>query len=155
MNDLSASSIKRVYLDVCVLCRPFDDQQQMRIRLETSAAELILTHLQVNRRQLIFSSVHQVEIAAIRNTEERQQLLLLLEQVGTAAHCNLALARQRAQELTAQGMGAADAAHVAFAEQTLADFVSVDSRLLKQCQRLKIKIWYGTPQAYCEKENLQ
>jgi hypothetical protein len=23
---------KRVYLDVCALCRPFDDQAQMRIR---------------------------------------------------------------------------------------------------------------------------
>jgi hypothetical protein len=26
---------RRVYLDVCTLCRPFDDQTHIRIRLET------------------------------------------------------------------------------------------------------------------------
>jgi len=31
---------KQVYLDVCALCRPFDDQQQVRLRLETNAVEL-------------------------------------------------------------------------------------------------------------------
>jgi hypothetical protein len=30
-----------VYLDVCSLCRPFDDQKYSRIRLETEAVNLI------------------------------------------------------------------------------------------------------------------
>lgn len=79
----------------------------------------------------------------------------ILDKVGTAIDFRMPLARQRAEELTAQGRGAADAAHVAFAEQAQADFISVDSRLLKQGQRIGIRVWYGTPQAYCEKENLQ
>lgn len=36
----------RVYLDVCVLNRLFDDQRQMRIRLETDAILLILKFIQ-------------------------------------------------------------------------------------------------------------
>jgi hypothetical protein len=36
---------RRVYLDVSALCRPFDDQAQMRIRLETDAVLLILSHV--------------------------------------------------------------------------------------------------------------
>ncbi|MEK8020003.1 MAG: hypothetical protein VSS75_024280 [Candidatus Parabeggiatoa sp.] len=36
---------KRVYLDVCALSRPFDDQRQVRIQLESSAVTLILEHV--------------------------------------------------------------------------------------------------------------
>ena len=45
MSESDQSTAKNVYLDVCALCRPFDDQQQVRIRLETSAVELILAHV--------------------------------------------------------------------------------------------------------------
>jgi hypothetical protein len=34
------------YLDVCTLCRPFDDQNMMRIRLETDSYHLILQAIQ-------------------------------------------------------------------------------------------------------------
>jgi hypothetical protein len=34
--------VKRIYLDVCCLNRPFDDQRQDRIRLEAEAIERIL-----------------------------------------------------------------------------------------------------------------
>ena len=33
-------STKQVYLDVCILCRPFDDQQQGRVRLQTAVFNL-------------------------------------------------------------------------------------------------------------------
>ena len=35
-------SKKPIYLDVCVLSRPFDDQSFLRIRLETEAVNLML-----------------------------------------------------------------------------------------------------------------
>jgi predicted nucleic acid-binding protein len=63
--------------------------------------------------------------------------------------------RKRAEKWVAQGLGVADAAHLAFAEQAQADFVTVDDRLLKQCRRLEPVVWCGTPQAYCDKESLQ
>ena len=34
--------VKSVYLDVCALCRPFDDQSYLRIKMETEAVNLIL-----------------------------------------------------------------------------------------------------------------
>ena len=33
--DAGNNPARHVYLDVCALCRPFDDQNQMCIRLET------------------------------------------------------------------------------------------------------------------------
>jgi predicted nucleic acid-binding protein len=52
-------------------------------------------------------------------------------------------------------IGLADAAHLAIAEQSGADFVTVDDRLVKQAQRASPTIWIGTPPQYCEKEKLQ
>jgi hypothetical protein len=145
---------RKVYLDVCVLSRPFDDQQQTRIHLETTAFELILAHIRAGGLQIIVSPVHEAEITAIPDAQERQHLLLLLDETGSHIDFDLPRIRQRAEELAAGGMGVADAAHVAFAEYAAADFVTVDDRLLKKCRSLGIQVWYGSPQAYCDKENL-
>ncbi|MBN1221489.1 MAG: hypothetical protein JXM69_21390 [Anaerolineae bacterium] len=155
MSESDQPTAKNLYLDVCALCRPFDDQQQIRIRLENSAVELILAHVRQSDLTLVVSPVHYLEIEATADTEERKQLLLLLNQEGTGIDFDLPAVRNRAEQWAAQGLGAADAAHVAFAEAARADFVTVDDRLLKQCRRLKPLVWCGTPQAYCDKENLQ
>lgn len=55
----------RIYVDVCTLCRPYDDQNLMRIRLETDAWYLILQHIQEERYFLIASPVHLREVEAI------------------------------------------------------------------------------------------
>lgn len=149
-----SSAIKQVYLDVCVLCRPFDDQQLMRIRLETNAVELILAHIRQGNPVLITSPGHLVEIEAIPDPEERNHLQLLLQQQGQSPDISLASARKRAEQWIRQGMGVADAAHLAFAVEVGADFVTVDDRLLKLCARLNPGVWCGTPQAYCDKEAL-
>lgn len=147
--------MKRVYLDVCVLCRPFDDQQQARIRLETNALDLVLAHIQPTKRELIVSPVHLAEIQAIKNVEERQHLLLLLESIAAKLEYDLVAIRNRAETLADGGMGIADAAHIAFAEAAEADFVTVDERLLRQCQRLNVQVWTGSPLSYCDKEGLR
>ena len=144
-----------VYLDVCALCRPFDDQNQIRIRLETEAVMLILSHIRSGKLTLVSSTTHTVEIAAIPETEEREYLQALLEEIGQNLSPDLSQTRPRAEQLVAQGIGPADAAHLAFAEQASADFVTCDDRLLRQTRRIQTKTWCGTPVAYCEKENLQ
>lgn len=145
---------KQVYLDVCVLSRPFDDQQQARIHLETTALELILAHIRAGELEIIVSPVYQAEIAAIPYAQERQHLHFLLAEIGMQPEVDLSHVRRRAEALAQAGMGVADAAHVAFAEYVGADFVTVDDRLLKKCHRLAVQVWCGTPQAYCDKENL-
>lgn len=129
MDSTPNPASNQVYLDVCALCRPFDDQQQVRIRLETAAVELILAYIRQTRLQLIVSPVHDAEIEAIADREEGKQLVLLLKQLGIRVSFDLSAARQRAEQLTQQGLGVADAAHLAFAEQAQADFVTVDDRL--------------------------
>ena len=145
----------RVYLDVCALCRPFDDQSQIRIRLETDAVQLIVSHVRAGNLALIVSPAHDVEIAAIDNLAEREHWQLMLRQVGTRVPFDLSQARQRAEVLVRQGLGVADAVHLAFAEQAEADFVTCDDRLLRRCRRIQPGVWSGTPITFCDKENLR
>lgn len=149
------SSPHRVYLDVSTLCRPFDDQRQLRIRLETDAFLLILKQLESKTHLLIASPLHDIEIAAIDDLAEREHLQRILEKSGARFDYNLPKARERAENLVTQGIGIADAAHLAFAEQAVCDFVTCDDRLIRQCKRSLPTIWCGTPIAYCEKERLR
>jgi len=47
--------IKKIYLDVCCFNRPFDDQTQERIKLETEAILLILKRFELGQWQWVSS----------------------------------------------------------------------------------------------------
>lgn len=87
-----------IYLDVCVLSRPFDDQQQLRIRLETDAVNLILSQVRQGRYALVISPAHRREVEAIAGLYERAALHAMVERYGSPAIVDLALTRQRAEE---------------------------------------------------------
>lgn len=146
---------KRVYLDVCALNRPLDDQNQMRIRLEADAVQLILSHIRSRALILVISPAHSAEIAANPDVARRQHVESLIAEIGTAADFDLGQAQRRAVSLLNQGLKPADAAHAALAEEAGCDFITVDDRLLRQLQRAAVTVWFGNPVAYCEKEGLK
>ena len=154
-NDADDEALERIYLDVCVLCRQFDDQRQKRIREETDALATIIEAVNRSQYALIVSPAHQMEIGKITSVQKRRDLMTML-QVGTRiVYDDLVAIRSRVKTLTHSGMGVADATHVAFAEASEAQFITVDDRLLKQCARLPILVSYDTPLSFCDKENLQ
>lgn len=55
---------KSIYLDVCALCRSFDDQRYLRIRLETAAVELIMERVRSGDYCLYYSPAHRFEVEA-------------------------------------------------------------------------------------------
>ena len=138
-----------------MLCRPFDDQTYLRIRLETEAVNLILSKVKNGEYILVVSPIHREEIKAISETFERIDLQERLKTLGKSIKVDLASARKRAEELCDLNFGVADAAHIAFAEQSGAEFISCDDSLIKRCSRHNIKIWCGNPVAFCEKERLR
>ena len=146
---------KTIYLDVSVLSRPFDDQSYLRIRLETEAVNLILSKVRNGEYSLAVSPVHWEEIKAIPEIFERIDLQERLKTMGKPIRADLDIAMKRADELCELNFGIADAAHVAFAEQGGAEFISCDDSLIKKCLRHKVKIWCGNPVAFCEKEGLR
>jgi predicted nucleic acid-binding protein len=146
---------KTVYLDVCALCRPFDDQSFLRIRLETDAVNLIMSKVAEGRLNLAVSPVHYAEIRAVSDHMERLELLSIVDRFGVPLEIDKTLTRKRADELISWGFGPADAAHVAFAEAGKAFFITCDDKLLKKCKKHGMTLWCGSPVHFCAEENLK
>lgn len=72
---------KRIYLDACCLNRPFDDQSQERIRLETEAVILILSRVQRGYWEQIGSEVLDFEIDQTPDLERRARVKVLARAV--------------------------------------------------------------------------
>ena len=147
--------MKRLYLDVCTLCRPFDDQAAMRIRLETDAFHLIIQYVQNGVYTMVVSPVHIREIEATADKRERSQIIALLDKYGTNITCDLQRARERAEELHSLKFGIADAAHLAFAEAGADFFISCDDKLLKKCRRVNLSVVTINVVEFCVKEDLR
>ena len=152
---MDRQNLKTLYLDICTLCRPFDDQSLLRIRLETDAYYLIVQALQDKKYSMVVSPVHIEEASAIRDVEERREILAILEKLGTAVECDMAAARARGEYLHSRKFGIADAAHVAFAEAIADVFITCDDRLVRKCRREKVGVVTVNPVEFTMAEDLK
>ncbi len=148
-------NVKMIYIDVCALSRPFDEQDYLRVRIETDAVNLILSKIREGIYKFLVSPIHRKGIESIPDILERVELETLLDELGQSIKVDMCKIRMRAEELIVLGFGIADAAHVAFAEQAGAQFISCDDKLIKKCISHKIDIWCGNPVGFCEKEELK
>ena len=65
----------RIYLDLCCFNRPFDDQSQTRVRVETDAKLELQTHVSTGKVELIWSYVLDYENAQNPFAERRESIL--------------------------------------------------------------------------------
>ncbi len=137
----------KVYLDVCCLNRPFDDQNQTRIRLESEAVLLIMSRLQTGEWQWIGSDVVNFEVEQTPDPERRRRVKLLT----TAVHRSVGLEQAettRGKQLSALGFKRLDALHLACAENGQADiFLTTDDKLLRLAHRVanQLKVQVDNP----------
>ncbi len=61
----------KIYMDVCCLCRPFDDQMNGRIRLEVTAVQEIIRRCAAHEFSLVSSEVIEEELSRIPDTRKR------------------------------------------------------------------------------------
>lgn len=130
----------RIYLDNCCFNRPFDDQTQDRIRLESEAVLLILGHVTRGDWELVRSEVMDLEIAGLRDPERRRRVEVLVG-MGTRRISIDDDQLRRGMVLESLGFGAFDALHVACAEAAGADaLLTTDDRFERRARRLQDKL---------------
>ena len=78
----------KLYLDVCCLNRPFDDQNQDRIHLESEAVITILKHIEINDWMWINSSVVLYEINQIPNSDRKHRIIKLCDKASSIIKLN-------------------------------------------------------------------
>lgn len=129
----------KIYLDVCCLNRPFDDQTQDRIHLEAEAILAVLNYSRMSGWKVIGSDAIDFEIGRIPDHDKRLkvQILSTLHDVYVKVD---AVVERRTMELKQVGLKALDALHVSCAERAKAEvFLTTDDHLLsKAIQNKKI-----------------
>lgn len=127
--------MERIYLDICSLKRPFDDQRQPRVRAEAAAVATLLARAEAGQIALVRSPAHLVENDA--NPREDRRLAAALWIDGAAVDVGIdASVEARSQALVELGFAPLDALHVALAERAGARwFVTCDDRLMRLAAR--------------------
>ena len=129
----------RIYLDTSIYNRPFDDQTQPKIFLETQAIIIIFQMVEANLVELVSSSVLEYENSRNPFPIKQQAMSRYLNYATIKQPVNLSL-KKRAEQLEKQGIKTIDAFHVACAEATQSDyFITCDKRLINRCQGLTLK----------------
>ena len=126
----------RIYLDNCVFNRPFDDQNHLRVRLETEAKLYIQARIKQGDLQLVWSYI--LEFENLQNPfQARKQTIAQWKSLASVLIPESDGLLAIAHELLAKGIKPKDALHVASAIKGEADcFLSTDDKLLKKLVEL-------------------
>ena len=132
----------RVYLDNCCYNRPYDDQTQIRIHLETEAKLHIQDIIKNGELDLVTSYMLEFENGKNRFSHTR---LAILEFMNTNESYYVGIekdeeAKKIAESIMKTGVKSMDALHVACAILAGSDFfITTDDRLLKyQTEKIQI-----------------
>ena len=111
----------RVYLDTNVYNRPFDDQTQPRIWLETLAFAVILQMVDASSVTLVSSSLLEYENSRNPLLDRRRWVERCLADAGCHQLVDEDI-RTRAEDLERTGVSSLDALHIACAEAADSQF---------------------------------
>lgn len=130
----------RVYLDTSAFNRPFDDQTQPKIFLESQAVVIVLQMVEAQLVELVGSSVLECENSRNPYPIKREAMYRYLQMARLKQEVN-ELIRQRAEQLERDGLKAIDALHVACAEAAHSVYLlTCDKRLINRCLGLTLKV---------------
>ena len=136
----------KIYLDNCCFNRPFDDQTQERIHLESEAILMILKRGQIGEYRIVGSDILKLEIERMHDEVKKYRVRELYNVVGENVIYTEAI-KKRAQEIMEQSnIRSFDSMHIASAETANADvMLTTDDKLEKMASKLQLKIRVMNP----------
>lgn len=136
----------KIYLDNCCYNRPFDDQTQERIHLESEAILTVLQRGQSGIYTIVGSDVLQLEIERMHDVVKKQQVKDLYKVSDTHILYTKEI-KERAKEIRKQSkIKTFDSLHIASAEMGEVDvMLTTDDKLEKMSGKLDLKIRVMNP----------
>lgn len=119
----------KIYMDVCCLCRLFDDQMIGRIRLEVTAVQEIIRRCAARESSLVTSEVIEEELSKIPDIRKRLRVRKILSVANESISIDEGII-SRMHELIILGGDAMDALHIACAERAGAVLLTTDDGLI-------------------------
>jgi predicted nucleic acid-binding protein len=136
------SAMTRIYLDNCCYNRPFDDQNQIRINLETQA-KLHKQQLIVQKKlEMVCSFVSRYENSENPDSAKRDSIENFLRNAAEyIGYADIAAVRKNAFALMNMGIKMKDAAHLACAIQAKCDcLITTDDQFIKKYRGTEILV---------------
>ena len=137
--------MKRLYLDMNIYNRPFDDQSQVRIRIETIAIHAILKAIKERRLCLIWSFMLEFE----NSLNPYEDIRIEIEMASSLASEKIKTGEDiltAAKNFESKGIKPRDAMHLACAIKGRADyFLTCDDKLIRKGQFVKGEIEIMSP----------
>ncbi len=129
----------RIYLDMCCLQRPMDDQAHFRIHMETEAILGVLAWCEAGNAELVSSVALKYEVNHNPHPVRKafvQEILLNSNLIIQASDS----IEQRARNYCVQGIKALDALHLACAVDAQANyFCTCDDRFLRRAKQIETR----------------
>jgi hypothetical protein len=119
----------RIYMDVCCINRPFDDQTDERIRLESEAVLSILKRC-LFEWTLISSEAIDYEISKTPDVERRRKAERIMSISREKIIVDETIAA-RALEIERFGLRAIDALHISIAERSADVLLTTDDEIIR------------------------
>ena len=119
----------KVYLDVCCLCRPFDDQTNGRIRREATAIHEIIRRCVIHEFSLVSSEAVTEEISRIPDIAKRLRVERIVSGSEEFVKVDEGII-SRMDTLVADGCDTMDSLHIACAERAGATLLTTDDGLI-------------------------
>jgi predicted nucleic acid-binding protein len=131
-------TVPTVYLDLNVYKRPFDDQTQMRIRLETTAITMVFALIESGQLSARWSFALDYENSRDPVPERRGFVQHLAQCCEKAIEPDDSIRELAVQLSDAHQVRGRDALHLAGAELSGCDYlITCDDRLVRQGNRLR------------------
>src|SRR4030067_529553 len=129
--------MKKVYLDVNIYNRPFDDQSQVRIRLETISIFSIMQRIKKRELSLIWSFIIDYENSLNPYDDVRQEVEFLSSLASKSILPSDTIVTQ-AKKFESKGIKSRDALHIACALEAGADyFLTCDDKLINKASSIR------------------
>lgn len=121
--------VPKIYLDCCSLNRPFDNQTQIKIRLETEAKLYIQSCIREERFSLVWSFMLDYENSK-NPYDEKRGLIAPWKEIAKAFCPPSKAVLSRAKGIMSLGIKHEDALHISCAvEMNCAYFITTDAKL--------------------------
>ncbi|MCM1268943.1 MAG: PIN domain-containing protein [Bacteroidales bacterium] len=128
-----------IYLDNCCYNRPFDDQTQERIHLESEVILSVLKMGQMKKVSIVGSDILDLEMSRMQDENKRQKVLNLYRVVGKHIQYTEKIKQRSADIMSVSKIRALDSLHIASAEEAKADiFLTTDDKLEKMAEKLML-----------------
>jgi len=131
--------VHRIYFDACCYNRPFDNQLDGKIKLESEAILLLESGVKANQLDLYSSGVVEYELSQMKDLEKKASVFAFYSSMasGKLEFCNEI--EQIADNLDRHNIKYMDALHVAYCEHYGIDYMlTTDKVLLNTIRRVEL-----------------